>query len=174
MIFTCTLTSDQSPGYLLYIRDTYPVILGLSQSKDPYEPMFLVKTTCCLLDRLQAKQTPFNFIIYPKNPSFVILIRSCRFVPYTFSETSRHTWFFRGIKKSWWNRLVWRLDSGPNLQPSYWLGNLKKNTFGCFQKLWYPQIINFNFNRVFHYKPSILGYHYFWKHPFSSLCQPLV
>ena len=22
-----------------------------------------------------------------------------------------------------------------------------------------------NFNRVFHYKPSILGYHYFWKHP---------
>ena len=27
-----------------------------------------------------------------------------------------------------------------------------------------PQIINFN--RVFHYKPSILGYHYFWKHPY--------
>ena len=26
-----------------------------------------------------------------------------------------------------------------------------------------PQIINFN--RGFHYKPSILGYHYFWKHP---------
>ena len=22
-----------------------------------------------------------------------------------------------------------------------------------------------NFNWVFHYKPSILGYHYFWKHP---------
>ena len=22
------------------------------------------------------------------------------------------------------------------------------------------------FNRVFHYKPSILGYPYFWKHPF--------
>ena len=42
---------------------------------------------------------------------------------------------------------------------------------------WYPQIIHFN--RVFHYKPSILGYHYFWKHPdgwkrilssFVSLC----
>ena len=27
----------------------------------------------------------------------------------------------------------------------------------------YPQIIHFN--RVFHYKPSILGYPYFWKHP---------
>ncbi len=24
-----------------------------------------------------------------------------------------------------------------------------------------------HFNRVFHYKPSILGYHYFWKHPFG-------
>ena len=23
-----------------------------------------------------------------------------------------------------------------------------------------------HFNRVFHYKPSILGYHYFWKHPY--------
>ena len=23
-----------------------------------------------------------------------------------------------------------------------------------------------NFNRVFHYKPSILGYPYFWKHPY--------
>ena len=24
-----------------------------------------------------------------------------------------------------------------------------------------------NLNTVFHYKPSILGYHYFWKHPYS-------
>ena len=36
-------------------------------------------------------------------------------------------------------------------------------TDGCFQKKGYPQIMNFN--RVFHYKPSILGYPYFWKHP---------
>ena len=27
-----------------------------------------------------------------------------------------------------------------------------------------PQIIHFN--RIFHYKPSILGYPYFWKHPY--------
>ena len=33
---------------------------------------------------------------------------------------------------------------------------------GCFRKWWYPQIIHFN--RVFHYKPSFLGYPYFWKH----------
>ena len=32
-----------------------------------------------------------------------------------------------------------------------------------FPKKGYPQIIHFN--RVFHYKPSILGYPYFWKHP---------
>ena len=34
-------------------------------------------------------------------------------------------------------------------------------TYGWFQKWWYPQIINFN--RVFHYKPAILGAQpYFW------------
>ena len=38
------------------------------------------------------------------------------------------------------------------------LGNLQ---FGCFQRWWYPQIIHFN--RVFHYKPTILGYPHFWK-----------
>ena len=40
------------------------------------------------------------------------------------------------------------------------------NTWG-FPKMVYPQIIHFN--RVFHYKPSILGYPYFWKHPLT--CQ---
>ena len=29
-----------------------------------------------------------------------------------------------------------------------------------------PQIIHFN--RVFHYKPSILGYPYFWKHSYQE------
>ena len=36
---------------------------------------------------------------------------------------------------------------------------------GCFRKWWYPQI---HFNRVFQYRPSILGYPYFWKHPSST------
>ena len=36
--------------------------------------------------------------------------------------------------------------------------------YGCFQKYAYPQIIHSN--KVFHYKPSILGYPYFWKHPY--------
>ena len=54
-------------------------------------------------------------------------------------------------------------------------------TYGWFLKWWYLQIIHFN--RVFQYKPSILGYPYFWKHPyryvstvalrvFRYVCQP--
>ena len=37
--------------------------------------------------------------------------------------------------------------------------------YECFRKWWYPQIIHFD--RVFHYKPSNLGYPYFWKHPYE-------
>ena len=44
-----------------------------------------------------------------------------------------------------------------------WRRQSFKDLHGCFLKWWYPQIIHFN--RVFHYKPSILGYHYFWIHP---------
>ena len=33
-----------------------------------------------------------------------------------------------------------------------------------FPKIVVPAIIHFN--RVFHYKPSVLGYHYFRKHPY--------
>ena len=39
--------------------------------------------------------------------------------------------------------------------------------YGGFLKWWYPQIIHFN--GVFHYKPSILGYPYFWKHPYIHM-----
>ena len=39
--------------------------------------------------------------------------------------------------------------------------------YGGFLKWWYPQIIHFN--RFFHYKPSILGYPYFWKHPYVCI-----
>ena len=34
-----------------------------------------------------------------------------------------------------------------------------------------PQIIHFN--KVFHYKPSILGYPYFWKHPYMKTHQKI-
>ena len=39
--------------------------------------------------------------------------------------------------------------------------------YGGFLKWWYPQIIHFN--RVSHYKPSIFGYPYYWKHPYMSI-----
>ena len=35
-----------------------------------------------------------------------------------------------------------------------------------FPKIMVPPNQIIHFNRVFHYKPSILGYHYFWKHPY--------
>ena len=68
-------------------------------------------------------------------------------------------------------------DRGFGLDNAWPPGNRGKNhwklhefrTFllhGCFRKWWYPQIIHFN--RVFHYKPSILGYPYFGNtHMFS-------
>ena len=62
--------------------------------------------------------------------------------------------------------------SKPQPKASHYSSTL--NIYGCFLKWWYPQIIHFN--RVFHYKPSILGYHYFRKHPYVVLygCQPSV
>ena len=39
-----------------------------------------------------------------------------------------------------------------------------QSPFGGFRKWWYPQIIHLS--RDFHYKSSILGSPYFWKHPF--------
>ena len=44
----------------------------------------------------------------------------------------------------------------------------KKKTF-CISIWMFPKIVvpqNIHFNKVFHYKPSILGYPYFWKHPY--------
>ncbi len=39
---------------------------------------------------------------------------------------------------------------------------------GCFQKKWYPYPQIIHFNRVFHFKPSILVYPYFWKQSHSN------
>ena len=52
--------------------------------------------------------------------------------------------------------------------PSWW-----KNRMDLSENSGTPQIIHFD--RVFHYKPSILGYPYFWKHPDGftpSRCAP--
>ena len=75
----------------------------------------------------------------------------------------------KGFSDVKWESLdkFWLLDV---LQDFCWLRNCLWClcsfciTYGCFLKWWYPQIVHFNW--VFHYKPSILGYPYFWKHPY--------
>ena len=42
---------------------------------------------------------------------------------------------------------------------------MKLKRYGGFLKWGYPQIIRFN--RLFHYKQSICGYHHLWKPPYS-------
>ena len=56
--------------------------------------------------------------------------------------------------------------TNPNFWRDKWVSPcvIRLSVYGCFRKWWYPQIIHFN--RVFHYEPSILGYPYFWKHPY--------
>ena len=49
--------------------------------------------------------------------------------------------------------------------PKGFFSTFSMNLYGGFLKWWYSQITNFN--RVFHYKPSILGYHHFRKHPYT-------
>ena len=49
---------------------------------------------------------------------------------------------------------------------------VKSWDMGVSKKLWYPQIIHFN--RVFHYKPSILWYTSVWKHPYISPWKKIV
>ncbi len=55
--------------------------------------------------------------------------------------------------------VTWRLVEnatsvdGPNMDVSKNRGGPPKSSY---------------FNRVFHYEPSILGYNYFWKHPYDD------
>ena len=53
-----------------------------------------------------------------------------------------------------------------------WPADFKGRDMGVSEnKGFSPQIIHFNMG--FHYKPSILGYHYFWKHPYGNTKNPL-
>ena len=64
------------------------------------------------------------------------------------------------------NRLQWHFHPPLDVSdhPKGFLETKASREFWrALPKQWYPQIINFN--RVFQYKPSILGYPYFWKHP---------
>ena len=78
-------------------------------------------------------------------------------------------WCTEKTRRSWCRECGWKVFFFRRT----WRRNPKKSEetigykwyiyiYGGFLKWWYPQIIHFN--RVFHYRPSILGYPYFWKH----------
>ena len=79
-------------------------------------------------------------------------------------ERVSHITFVENMTQHWG-----RIKPSPGLGNTAAAGSPKQNTntHGRFQKYGYPQSIHLN--RVFHYKPSILGYPYFWKHPHSKL-----
>ena len=49
----------------------------------------------------------------------------------------------------------------PQSPPNGWSWKRLHSSYGAFLKWGYPQIIHAN--RIFHYKPSIFGYHHLWK-----------
>ena len=56
-----------------------------------------------------------------------------------------------------WRSDGWKVTKLVTKKNTYWVFSLNGGT---------PK--SSHFNRVFHYKPSILGYPYFWKHPYGS------
>ena len=91
---------------------------------------------------------------------FLLLMLVCRSAvePWKKKTAGYFLWNTGLLKNNGsWNSMVYEIIPTS-------LGSIFHPLYGCFRKWWYPQIIHFN--RVFHYKPSILGYHYFWKHPY--------
>ena len=102
-------------------------------------------------------------------------------VPGTETNSKSHWDWMVGRWTSFWDDLfsgalccsfqaVWYSEGhfGNHLSTIFKFNHLKRS--GCFLKWWYPQIIHFNRCSTIYYKPSILGYHHFRKHPsgFSS------
>ena len=88
-------------------------------------------------------------------------------VPNMFSKSSipRHDSLVGGFNPSEKHWSKWDVFPQIGVKIKTYLSCHHLVLHGCFQKQWYPHIIHFN--KVFHYKPSILGYFYFWKHPHS-------
>ena len=73
--------------------------------------------------------------------------------------------FLSDMFSQWFSLVASYSSRSPVHQPPSRKSRQKNcHIYGCFLKWWYPQIIHFN--RVFHYKPSILGYHHFRKPPY--------
>ncbi len=102
------------------------------------------------------------------------LRRSTGFIPLHFSANFPSYQFLK-------THNVWSLIFGshpiiPNI--CYLQDSLEAPTMTHMLHVWYIYLHlgvsknrgtpkSSHFSRVFHYKPSILGYHYFWKHPFG-------
>ena len=75
--------------------------------------------------------------------------------------------FFPSQEMCYATRYAKKVEKAPMvLENADCFASVNLRHIGCFRKWWYPQIIHFN--RVFHYKPSILGYPYFRKHPYTN------
>ena len=126
---------------------------------------------------------------------FGLIQQQVLMAPHLFSKAAESSGkdSFRGIQAPWWIygqkreefccfRKSTTLTSGKGwgrwvfggfwkdgqMVTFFWEVENDPPTYGCFLKWWYPQIIHFN--KVFHYKPSILGAHpYFRKPPWNSL-----
>ena len=84
-----------------------------------------------------------------------------------FSRFPEGRWHRHPLDQQWLplGTQRWSVENprGLRLPSTPWWEHSQMSRYGCFQKWWYPQIIHFH--RVFHYKPSILGYHYFLETP---------
>ena len=136
--------------------------------------MDLITRTCGNVQITISPYNPHKYIyIYPIYNPHIILVRrhptnspTPRSIlpPFSSRIVSRFFHQKRSIE-------VMLLDSFLHLSRGFLVGTRTGPSKGAPQKKWVfpknrgktPQIIHFN--GVFHYKPSILGYPYYWKHP---------
>ena len=72
-------------------------------------------------------------------------------------------WIFLMFLRGWTMNITSSSFSGvkPQSPPDGWSWKRLHSSYGAFLKWGYPQSIHAN--RIFHYKPSIFGYHHLWK-----------
>ncbi len=169
---------SEAPGLLSWmIRTVGPTVTGDSRLQSP-SSHDCVTTVPLSASPPQKKGLNQTFLFYPlavnfhvifdRLPGFKLQKNTQTYINHIFSErqencsdrpTNYHKKYMvvlvRGLVLNW---LKWRNSQKKNPDVYMIYMGVSKNRGVS------PQIINFN--RVFHYKPSILGYPYFWKHPY--------
>ena len=140
---------------------------------------FWIKTSICLVKtRLWVKDMDICETILPL--IFLALVFNCSIQ--TFESPGWKEVPFSEILNSFWIKTRHKKAAYPSNFPLFSRFNFEMSIqkklpydYGGFQKWWYPQIIHFNRDfRDFHYKPSILGYLNFWKHPYLCMLEILI